>query len=331
MTINVAVLTAEALVLGCDSIASTTKYLLDPFQFDVEPDEHGTATVTFNMSDIFPQVTNAWGGVTKMFEISRSPSVAAVTAGLAKLDGQTIASLAAQFLKSRHGVAEDVTVRQVAEDFLAFIRVAYDCYYRDSKLPEALKDGPLFLVGGYAVADYFPSLFRINVQENNVVQAYGPGDCGVAWEGQSDSVERLLRGYDMNIRRTIEKSVKDAMAATREAMAQAMVDILQQTLDRLEAEMPSGLLRELPPAPSTSLPWDRFRVRIPYSNLSLQDAVDLAAFLVNIQSGKSKFAHGLATVGGRTHIGIITRQQGFRMLDEPVLKHTNVGFSDACL
>lgn len=326
MTINIALLTAEALVLGCDSIASTTEYFLNPFQFDLQPDAEGNATITFNLSHLSGQVTNAWGGVTKMFEISRTPAIAAITAGTAKLNGQTIASLASQFFRSRQGQPEDVSVEQVSNDFLAFMREAYDRHYADSKLPDELKDGPLFLVGGYAVNDHFPSLFRVRVQENRVVSAYGAGDFGVAWEGQSDSVERLLRGYDMNLRRMIDDSVRDAVAATREKMAEALANILQSLLDKLGVQMPEGVDTELPAAPSISLPWDTFRVTMPYSNLPLQDAVDLVAFFVNLQSGKSKFAHGLATVGGRTHIGIITKQSGFQMLDEPALKHTNLGY-----
>jgi hypothetical protein len=69
----------------------------------------------------------------------------------------------------------------------------------------------------------------------------------------------------------------------------------------------------------------RPELNIQFVNLPLQDAVDLAAFLVNLQSGRAKFGSGVATVGGRTHIGVITKQK-FVMLDEPELRHTNVGF-----
>ena len=83
---------------------------------------------------------------------------------------------------------------------------------------------------------------------------------------------------------------------------------------------------ELPGAPEIPIPWDRYRCDIAYGNLPLQDAVDLASFLVGLQSGKSKFAMGVPTVGGRTHVGVVTRHEGFRMLGEPELRHTHVGF-----
>lgn len=73
-------------------------------------------------------------------------------------------------------------------------------------------------------------------------------------------------------------------------------------------------------------PWGREALQIGYADLPLQDAVDLVAFLVNLQSGRAKFGSGVATVGGRTHVGVITKQH-FVMLEEPQLQHTNTGFT----
>src|SRR5438874_814693 len=99
--------TSEALVLGCDSVASTSSYFLDPISLPWELDADGKALqdangkfmLKFGYSDYQSVVTNAWGGVTKMFEIHPSPSpVVAITAGLAKLNDRPMASYANQFL-----------------------------------------------------------------------------------------------------------------------------------------------------------------------------------------------------------------------------------------
>jgi hypothetical protein len=82
----------------------------------------------------------------------------------------------------------------------------------------------------------------------------------------------------------------------------------------------------LPATDPIVLPWDQYNARISFGNLPLQDAIDFAAYLVNIQSGRAKFSEGVPTVGGRTHIGSITRQDGFRMIDEVPLTHRNTGF-----
>jgi hypothetical protein len=82
----------------------------------------------------------------------------------------------------------------------------------------------------------------------------------------------------------------------------------------------------LPATDPIVFPWDGFGARISFSDLPLQDAIDFAAYLANIQSGWAKFSAGLARVGGRTHIGLITRDQGFRMINETALTHSNTGF-----
>jgi hypothetical protein len=47
-----------------------------------------------------------------------------------------------------------------------------------------------------------------------------------------------------------------------------------------------------------------------------------------MQAGKSRFARGVATVGGRTHIGVITKDKGYAQLNEPELAHHYTGFAD---
>jgi hypothetical protein len=218
------------------------------------------------------------------------------------------------------------TVKEVAEEFLQFMREHYETHYGDSKMPEEYRDGPLFLVGGYDREDHLPSLYRVNVEENRINRLYAPGRFGLAWEGQSDAVERLIRGYDSVLRASIEDQITLALQSARKTMGNAAASMLQQVLERTEISLPRDIDTELPDPPEITIPWDRYRCDISYGNLPLQDAVDLASFLVGLQSGKSKFAMGVPTVGGRTHVGVVTRHEGFRMLGEPELRHTHVGF-----
>lgn len=270
MTINVAVLTSEALVLSCDS--------------------------------------NTGDGVTNLFLLQGgSCPVVAVTAGLAKLNNRSIGGYAKQFL-AEHGGPAPVeplptfvgphllrpvlsTVKEVAQEFLTFMREHYDTHCADREVPEAYRDRLVFLLGGYDRDDHLPSLYRVNVEQHLVTRLYEPGRFGLAWEGQSDAVERLIRGYDSVLRASIENQFTLALQSVRK-----------------------------------TIPWDEHHCEIAYGNLPLQDAVDLASFLVGMQSGTSKFVMGIPTVGGRTHVGVVTRHEGFRMLAEPELRHTHVGF-----
>ncbi len=108
-------------------------------------DADGKFTLKFDYRDLNPVVTNAWGGVTKMFEIHGNPSpLVAVTAGMANLRERPIASYARDFLSwtttSALSGSDDV-----ADEFLKFVRNIYDEHYRDSGLPENIREGPEFL------------------------------------------------------------------------------------------------------------------------------------------------------------------------------------------
>lgn len=336
MTINVALVTSEALVFGCDSIASTTEYFVNPFELNWPKDAQGKQLVdadgktliALDMAKVQPVVTNAWGGVTKMCVIhGGNTPVVAVTAGLARLNGRTIKSLCEEFAVKRRK-RRLIRVGDVAQDFLAFFRNEYDKHYKGSPMPAQFQDGPEFLVGGYGKADPFPSLHRVKVKENKIDDQFSNGKCGLAWNGQSDAVERLIRGYDGALREHIEAHLDHVLQTYHRNMTGTMTRILDDLLKKLGVGLPAGVDTTLPQQSVANIQWDKCRLTVGYSNLPLQDAVDFVAYLVLLQSGRSKFAYGVATVGGRTHIGVVTKADGFKMLDEPTLKHRHTGFAD---
>src|SRR5437588_10762654 len=148
MTINIAVLTSEGLILGCDSIASITEYFVDPFACANERAHDGSLRVTVTPADIVPHVTNTWDGVTKMFPLQAgSCPVAAITAGLARLGNRSMSSYAHQFFTEHGGTTPfegrgfflvgvgsqqaptvRATVEETAQEFLAFMRAHYDAH-----------------------------------------------------------------------------------------------------------------------------------------------------------------------------------------------------------
>ena len=69
--------------------------------------------------------------------------------------------------------------------------------------------GPEFLVGGFGSNARFPALYRVRVQENDVVRQFVNGAGGIAWGGQANGVERIIRGYDGKLRRAIEERIDD--------------------------------------------------------------------------------------------------------------------------
>jgi hypothetical protein len=132
----------------------------------------------------------------------------------------------------------------------------------------------------------------------------------------------------MQVRTQIEAAVTAAAKAYEEQMGAAVLKIVDDILKALDQKMPEGVNTTLPSGISVTLPWQTFRLGVPYSILPLQEAVNFVSYLILLQAGKSRFARGVATVGGRTHIGVITKEKGYRQLNEPDLTHHYIGFAD---
>jgi len=334
MTINIALITSEALVLGCDSISSVTQYLLDPWSFitrdengEIVVDEANRVSAQFDYGALVPVVTNAFGGVTKMFRLSTGHvEVAATTAGLAKLNEQTIRGIAVEFSHQQHN---EVSVKEVATNFLSFIKAKFDAHCAESQTPSEFQGDIEFLLGGFGENDSFPSLYRIKVKENFLECVYENGKSGLAWAGQSDGVERLIFGVDSQMRSQITLETNRLIDSAHQNMKEAMLRVIGDVLQAAGiTSFPENINTELPPVPVAELPWSQFRLDVDFANLPLQDAVDFVSYLVNLQSGRSKFVRGVATVGGRTHIGIINKGDPLKMLNEPEISHRNVGFTN---
>jgi hypothetical protein len=125
MTINIAVVTSEALVLGCDSISSVTQYFVDPFSLPMDNVDGERFRLELSIKDLVPQVTNCWDGVTKMFALNERENtpVGGITAGLARLNGRSMKSYADEFLRDKAANRlTQHTVEEVATNFLAFMR-----------------------------------------------------------------------------------------------------------------------------------------------------------------------------------------------------------------
>jgi hypothetical protein len=342
MTINIGLVTSDLVVLGCDSVASTADLYLDPFSLDWEKDDNGEVAqdangkygLKFSYGDLEQIITNAWGGVTKMFQVNPVPSpMVAVTAGLAKLKDRPISSLGAEFLaaqvkrqKAKKG-KPPADCKTICEDFLKFMRERYHAHYVESPIPLEYREGPEFLVGGFGRDDDFPSLYRVNVQKQSIDLEFGDGHCGVAWNGQSDSVERFIRGFDSHIRSAIERRIKDELGGHAEKVKQYVAATVNAILDKLGKQMPEEIKIDIPELPAIPIEWKKYRLSVDYANLPHQEAVNFVSFLVNVQAGKGRFARGIATVGGRTHIGVVTKAE-FTLLNEPQLAHRYTGFGD---
>ena len=159
MTINVVVATYHGVVLGCDSLSSIVERAFFPFrhnavverdaQGNVIRDADGNLVIPYHEDQLVNTATNVVSGVQKMFLLHESPdtnnveaSVAAMTSGLATLNGIVIAEVAQRFKKrcvQRDGGYR--TTELVVNDFLDFVRPLWEVQVDYANTPEESRPG----------------------------------------------------------------------------------------------------------------------------------------------------------------------------------------------
>jgi len=142
-----------------------------------------------------------------------------------------------------------------------------------------------FLVGGYDEGAPYGRAFSsvIPNQPNPVEQNPGPGQFGITWGGQHDLVFRLLYGFDVEL-----------------------LEFIRANLN-LTPEQLAALRQQIEP---------KFAAGIPFQFLPLQDAVDLAVFLIQSTISFQKFRTTVVRgVGGPVEVATVTRD-GFKFVSQ---------------
>ena len=341
MTINIALATHDGIILGCDSLSSSSETVVLPYgkggSLLVQDeagnpivDGEGKFTVKFSLYDTQQLATTVIGGVNKMFCVYEDDDtcVAAVTAGMATLAAVTIAENARRFRrKLKDGGASYRTVADVATEFKTYMHDLWRSDFDKAGLPD-IKFFPTvqFIVAGHGRDDDYGKVFRIDLSDDAppAEQFTGGDHMGVCWGGVADYVERLLRGSDSALQYKVSKELAKAMKRQREGT----VADLSKALTDAGLVLPESLNVQVREEQLPTLPWGSVAADVDYGNLSTQYAVDFVELLVNIQSGMQRFARGIPVVGGRTHIGVLKRGERFEMLNEASLQHRHTGYAN---
>lgn len=250
MTINVVVATYHAVVLGCDSLSSVVERAYFPFRRDAAPardaegnflrDAEGNLMLPLRADQLVNAATNIVGGVQKMFLLHESHeagsvecSVAAVTSGLATLNGIVIAELGQRFrrrcsvLRNQFSAAEEV-----AAEFLEFVRplweqqVGFEAADAESRAQLAELD---FMVAGYGPSDEYIKVFRVSVSQQTVDELFpGSNHCSAAWAGQSEAVASLLCGTSSATMCNLDRWAAEALNSMRNSTVVSVLEQLKQ-------------------------------------------------------------------------------------------------------
>ncbi len=233
-------------------------------------------------------VINVYNNANKVFNLYKTLPIGAITYGLGGIGNASISTLMKDLRKRLMGKApgfDDWKINKdnyLMEDIAQTVR---DYYYEDLYLPEYqhrdLKPMLGFIIAGYSSNGDLAEEFRVEIIDGKCSEPKpirAKEQAGISWGGEGEAISRIVFGFGMKL--------PDALSemGIKPEEIQAAVDFLRS---RLELEFN-------PPA------------------MPIQDAIELAEFLVNTTIMFSRFTPGAPTVGGPIEIATITKHEDFK-------------------
>lgn len=230
-----------------------------------------------------PAVINVYNNANKIFNVVKGLPLGAITWGMGSIGNNSIAALIKD-LRQRLTTSQDgfhpndFEVRDVAERVKRFI---FDEHYEPTFREWPAKPDLGFIVAGYSTGKMFAEEYQftmVNGQftEPQLLREERVG--GVTWNGLIEPITRLLLGFSTQF----PDYLKNFLGLNDQQMANLM--------PALATQFNPGLVQD---------------------GMPLQDAIDLAHFLVDTCIQFSRFAPGAPMVGGQIELASINRHEGF--------------------
>lgn len=327
MTTLAALATKDALVMGCDSLGSVTKWMIDPLDliddffdpnnnFKLKTDNNGNPLLqhfddVYNKSESVPY--NHMTHVTKLFSLDPLPMGIMIT-GIASIGSRTIKSIIKEFITkepvfTKGRQPSNYTVNSIGKKLLAFIMPYYDAEYLQQKYKPVLE----LMIGGYDKQKHVPYTYRIFVNENKIQPIFvGNEPFGIAFGGQMSEIQRIVFGTDNENRMRMLSRVAELFDKYR--------DLLNDYLEAKgihEALPQSHTFKEL----SLFKDWNFAPFNANWGDFSNQNAIECVNWFVGIMIKSHEFSSHLPTVGGKIHIGLITKDKGFTFISNQEYIH----------
>lgn len=246
-----------------------------------------SATTFSSVGDDGQQVIHAiYNHQNKVFNLVKGLPIGAITFGMGSIGHSSISTLSKDMRKlfsnehnKTYGINPNTyTMEEVAEKVRLFF---------EEKLAAAHPDGDRrkgvlgYWVIGYSEGKELSEVWNVSFVDGHCKQAVrsrAEDECGVDWSGEPEAISRLILGRSDHMADVLGK-----IGMREQNIAPAMHTISQHLMA---------------PVLQNAMP--------------IQDAVDLADFLVDLTIRFSKFTPGGATVGGPIEIAAITKHEGFK-------------------
>jgi hypothetical protein len=242
-----------------------------------------------SFTDAAGNVAKVYNSANKIFNLVKVWPIGAMTYGAGSIGTASISTLSKNLRQrltpSRAQPSDPLeldksnyTIEGVATKARDFFKQCYDQTYAQHPVPGYFLG---YRVSGYSTPGDLPESWEIRILENAVegpIQIYQDDHFGPRWSGETEALDRLILG--------VSSKIGDALIGLGADSA-----TVEQTISGLVNQLHANLF--LPAMP-------------------IQDAIDLARFLVETAIKFAHFSLRPATVGGPVEIATITKHEGFK-------------------
>lgn len=249
-------------------------------------DSAGTLTTTDLSGNT--GIFNVYNNANKVFNLRKGLPLGAMTYGVGNIGAASISTLTKDFraLSEASGSpyaidSGNYTIQDVADKYRDFMLAEYLSAYGSGPFPSS--DTGL-VIGGYSTSAPLSEVYEFALQNGQATpvtctRAQGVG--GILTYAQNEAVSRLIYG-----------------------LPSQMADVLANNLG-----VPQNQI-----LPTLQVMIQAFTIPLCPDAMPIQDAIDLAEFLVDLTIKYSRFIPGTATVGGPVEIAAITKYEGFKWI-----------------
>ncbi|MCL4466915.1 MAG: hypothetical protein M1389_12975 [Chloroflexi bacterium] len=277
MTIGIAILCGDGFVLAADRVGEVVM-------------EHS--------------VWQRWSHVRKIARV-RDFNIGTLAFGMGGVGTDSVRRLVHLFGLSERARLHDsgYTVKAVATGLSEFLRERMA-----GEVPGSVSAGLGMIVAGYSEGSTHPELYRFRLPGESEPREvhFGSSRRGIVFEGEVNTLHRLLHGCDPVL----------AQALCRVNFGEEQLNQLRDALrdggvDETTAEEHVRLLAGGGETAEVFASWlGLFSAELRLQAMPIQDAVDVALWLIEAAIGRSRFGMGRASPGDEADVAVVT-EEGF--------------------
>lgn len=233
-------------------------------------------------------IFNVYNNANKVFNLRKGLPLGAMTYGVGNIGAASISTLTKDFRALSETIGSpyaidsgNYTIQDVGDKLRAFMFAEYQRVYGVGPFPTNITG---FVVGGYSESAPLPEVYEFTLENGQAspltcTRAQGIG--GILAYAQTEAVGRLIYG-----------------------MPSQMADVLGSNLGVPQAQI----------VPTMQVMLQAFTTPLWADAMPIQDAIELADFLIDLTIRYSRFSPGTATVGGPVEIAAITKYERFKWI-----------------